>query len=56
VFRIYGPGPKIVDQNLENAPAGENEVTLLGREESLGGRFRIGVALGLQVLIERATA
>jgi hypothetical protein len=56
VFRIYGPGRKIVDQNLENAPAGENEMTLLGREESLGGRSRIGVALGLQVLIERATA
>ena len=39
------PRPKIVDQNLENAPAGENEMTLLGREESLGGRFRIAVAL-----------
>ena len=32
----YGPGPKIVDQNLENAPAGENEMTLLSREGSSG--------------------
>ena len=32
----YGPRSKIVDQNLENTPAGENEMTLLGREGSSG--------------------
>ena len=30
------PGSKIVDQNLENAPAGENEMTLLGPGGSSG--------------------
>ena len=39
MFRIYGPGRKIVDQNLENAPAGENEMTLLGREDLWVGGF-----------------
>ena len=37
VFRIQS-GSKIVDQNLENAPAGENEMTLLGP----GGIFWVG--------------
>ena len=32
------PGSKIVDQNLENAPAGENEMPLLGP----GGIFWVG--------------
>ena len=55
MFRIYGPGRKIVDQDLENAPAGENEMTLLGREGSSGWAVPRRSSAGWQVLIERAS-
>ena len=39
MFRIYGPGRKIVDQHLENAPTGGIEMPL-----GPGGIFWVGGA------------